>query len=476
MENMKKPRHSLRHSLVSRLAMLYAILSFTVLATVGYALYSALVGQLVKRDDAALVTRVEQIRTLLRDVDLLDLIKQKPELFANMLGNREALLVLKFPGQTPLLEVNPGGIAMPEMKPMPADAVLNLSAVRHSVEDDTPFIVVSATAKVTDQQHMARDLQITTGRLLTERTSMLAAYRMQVFGVALAAALLTAILAYWIARRSLQPVRLLAAQTGAIGIRNLSTRIDSNQAPRELLPLIDGFNAMLDRLETSFAQLSQVSADMAHDLRTPIANMLGQTEVALGQKRSIDYYEKLLGSNFEELQRLSKMTDNMLFLARAEHADHAIECRQLDVAEELERITNYFEGLAEEREIALVWHGDGTVWADPDLLRRALANLLSNAVRYANAGTEITLLSQQNAAGTFMSVENNGPTIEKHHLARLFDRFYRADASRGESSGASGLGLSIVRSIMLLHQGSWEAVSNDGTTRFTLFFPKSNHL
>lgn len=466
----------LRHSLVSRLALLFALLSFAVLAAVGYALYSALVAQLVKRDDAALVTRVEQIRTLLRDVDLLDLIKRKPELFANMLGNREALLVLKFPGQTPLIEVNPGSIAVPDMLPTAAGAVLDLSAVRHSVENGTPFIAVAAAAKIVDQEHIERELQITTGRLLTERTNMLAAYRIQVFGVALAAALLAAMLAYWIARRSLQPLQLLAAQTGIIGIRNLSTRIDSRQAPRELLPLIEGFNAMLDRLETSFAQLSQVSADMAHDLRTPIGNMLGQTEVALGQKRTIDYYQKLLGSNFEELQRLSKMTDNMLFLARAEHADHAIERTLLEVATELERIAEYFEGLAEERQITLVWRGDGTIWADPNLLRRALANLLSNAVRYADAGTTITLLVQQQAAGISISVENRGPTIERQHLARLYDRFYRADASRRGSSDASGLGLSIVRSIMLLHQGRWEVVSDEGTTCFSLFFPKQNSL
>ena len=467
---MKTPRHSL----ISRLALLFAILSFTVLATAGYALYTALVAQLVKRDDAALVTRVDQLRTLLRDMDMLELIHQKPELFANMLGNREALLRLKFPGQAPLIEVNPGHIPVPEMQPVAADAVLDLSSVRHSVEDGTPFIMVSATARTTDPQHVPHELQITTGRLLTERTAMLAAYRNQVLAVALAAALLTALLAYWIARRGLLPLRLLASQTAAIGIRNLSTRIDGKQAPRELLPLIDGFNAMLDRLETSFAQLSQVSADMAHDLRTPIGNLLGQTEVALGQKRSAEYYEKMLGSNFEELQRLSKMTENMLFLARAEHADHAIECKPLDVAEELKRLVDYFEGLAEERDIRIVWRGDGTVWADADLLRRALANLLSNAVRYADAGSTITLVSRQADGGTFMRVENTGPVIEAHHLTRLFDRFYRADASRRGSSDASGLGLSIVRSIMLLHQGSWTADSDASATRFTVFFPGQN--
>ncbi|MFZ6647734.1 heavy metal sensor histidine kinase [Undibacterium sp. TJN25] len=460
-----------RHSLIARLALLFALLSFTVLAAVGLTLYTALEAQLIQRDDAALVSRIDQIRTLLKDVDLLDMIHQKPELFGNMLGNREALLVLKFPGQAPLLEVNPGRINVPEVASAEPSAVLSLAAVRHTVENGTPFILVSASAQTSDPQYAGQALQITTGRMLTERTRMLQAYRNYILLVAGCAALLTSFLAYWVARRGLLPLRLLAQQTGAIGIRNLSTRIDSRGAPRELLPLIDGFNAMLDRLETSFAQLSQVSADMAHDLRTPIGNLLGQTEVALGQRRSTEYYEQLLGSNFEELQRLSRMTDNMLFLARAEHADHAIERKALDVADELERIVEYFEGLAEERDIRISFQGQGTVCADPDLLRRALANLLSNAVRYADAGTEITLTAQQDAVGTTLEVDNKGPTIEPHHLTRLFDRFYRADASRRGSSDASGLGLSIVRSIMLLHQGTWKAASSEGNTRFTLFFP-----
>jgi two-component system heavy metal sensor histidine kinase CusS len=458
-----------RHSLVTRLALLFALLSFTIVATVGYALYRELETQLILRDDGALITRVDQIRTLLRDVDVLDLIHQKPQLFANMLGNTEALLVLKFPGQAPLIEVNPGHTAVPEVMPVPATAALSLAAVHHSLEKDgTPFILVSAAAVTSGPPH---ELQIITGRLMTERTRMLQVYRNHILLVASGAALLTALLAYWLARHGLLPLRRLAAQTASIDIRNLSIRIENMDAPRELLPLIDAFNGMLDRLEMSFTQLSQVSADMAHDLRTPIGNMLGQIEVALGQRRNIEYYEKLLGSNFEELQRLSKMTDNMLFLARAEHADHAIERKALDVADELQRIGEYFEGPAEERDIRLIFRGGGMVWADPTLLRRALANLLANAVRYADPGTEIVLMSKQGQSGTTMFVENTGPTIEEHHLDRLFDRFYRADASRRGSSGASGLGLSIVRSIMSLHQGTWHAASSNRTTRFTIFFP-----
>ncbi|WP_300757907.1 heavy metal sensor histidine kinase [Janthinobacterium sp.] len=457
------------HSLINRLALLFALLTFAATATLGYALYRALEQQLTVRDDAALVNRVDQLRTLLRDVDVVDLIRQKPHLFANMLGNREALLVLQYPGQAPLIEVNPGNSRVPDVKPVVADAPLSLDAVHHRIEPDgTPFIAVSAAAITS---HAQEPLLITSGRLLTERTRMLGNYRDQIVLLAAIMSVLSALLAYWIARRGLLPLRKLAEQTGAIGIRNLSVRIDSAGAPQELLPLITGFNGMLDRLESSFTQLSQVSADMAHDLRTPIGNMLGQTEVALGPRRDVEYYQRLLGSNFEELQRLSKMTDSMLFLARAEHADHVIERKAVDVSAEFQRLADYFEGPAEERDVRLVLHGEGTVWADAVLLRRALANLLANAVRYAEPGSEVILAASQDAEGATITVKNKGPTIAEHHLVRLFDRFYRADPSRHASSSSSGLGLAIVRSIMTLHQGKWSAESQDGVTCFSLFFP-----
>lgn len=467
---MKPVLLSRRLSLTTRLSLIFALLSFVVITLVGFTLYRTLEKQLSIRDDGALLTRVEQIRTLLRDEDVINLIHDKPQLFANMLGNHEALLVLRFPGQPPLIEVNPGHSPVPNITPVPADDDLTLSAVRHSIaRDDTPFIYVSAAAKTSDQPY---PLEIISGRLMTERTRILDVYREQIILLAIAAAALTALLAYLIARRGLSPLRRLAGETAAIGIKNLSVRINNSQAPRELRTLIDAFNQMLDRLEISFTQLSQVSADMAHDLRTPIGNLLGQTEVALGQRRSVGYYENLLGSNFEELLRLSKMTDNMLFLARAEHADHAIERLELQIADEFQRMGEYFEGPADERNLRLSVHGGGTVWADADLLRRALANLLANAIRYADPGSEISLSVAHESEGAWISVTNHGPTIEPQHLERLFDRFYRADPSRTTTSHASGLGLSIVRGIMSLHQGTWQASSEQGVTQFTLFFPR----
>ncbi|MRW92512.1 heavy metal sensor histidine kinase [Duganella sp. FT80W] len=456
-------------SLATRLALLFALLSFAVLATVGTLLYRSLERQLAERDDAALVARVDQIRTLLQDTDLIALIHQKPQLFANMLGNREALLVLRLAGQPPLIEVNPSHTPVPAIMPVRTTSPLGLDYVRHAREQGgVPFSVLAVSTPVSGA---SQDLEIIAGRLMTERSRVLRAYRDQILLVATSAAALLAMLAWWSAARGLRPLRALARQTTGIGIKNLSTRIHQQNVPHELQPLIDGFNAMLDRLERSFTQLSQVSADMAHDLRTPIGNLLGQTEVALGQQRDVAYYQKLLGSNFEELQRLSKMTDNMLFLARAENTDNAIERKHLALAGELQLMVDYFEGLAEERDVTIRVHGSGTIWADQTLLRRALGNLMANAVRYAEPGSAIVLAANPLPDRVDLSVENHGPTIPPHQLERIFDRFYRADPARADSAASSGLGLSIVRSIMTLHQGSWRADSKDDVTRFTLGFP-----
>jgi two-component system heavy metal sensor histidine kinase CusS len=306
---------------------------------------------------------------------------------------------------------------------------------------------------------------------MTERSRLLTGYRDRILVWTSLAAILFALLGYLLVRHGLRPLRRLVAQTETVTVANLSARIEGAGVPRELMPVIVSFNAMLDRLDKGFTQLSQVSADMAHDLRTPINNLLGQTEVALGQRRTAEQYEMLLASNLEELQRLSRMTDNMLFLARSEQADAAIERRTLDVADELQRVADYFEGLAEERGLQIAVRGEGEIWADSMLLRRALANLMANAIRYAESGTAVSLQAERSSDGVTLTVENHGPTIEAHHLTRVFDRFYRADASRQDSAEASGLGLSIVRTIMTLHQGRWNAASEHGLTRFSLFFP-----
>ncbi|KAF1027008.1 MAG: Sensor kinase CusS [Pseudomonas sp.] len=462
---MKNRRH---YSLTLRLALVFALLAFMLLATLGVALYRELERALIRRDDAALIYRIDQLRNLLNDSNTLDLIKTKPELFQNMMGNRESVLSIGAPGQNPLLTVNPGNIAMPSVKPVPADHELELEDVRHMPDvNGVPFAYVAATIDTGD----LGNLQVSTGRLMTERTAVLASYRLSVYVLASIAAFVLAMAGYLLVHRGLLPLRRLANHAQGIGVGNLTERLDSQGAPQELLPMIDSFNTMLERLAKGFVQLGQVSTDMAHELRTPINNLLGETQVALQQHRSIESYQQLLASNVEELERLARMLDNMLFLARTDPASALRQRQELDAADEVERMADYFEGLAADVDISIIAKGQGVIWAEPMLLRRALANLCANAIKYGASGSELLIQATPGTGGINLTVSNHGATIAAEHLPRLFERFYRVDQSRERSAQSNGLGLSIVATIMQLHNGRCSVTSEDGITCFTLFFP-----
>ena len=458
-------------SLTSRLTLLLVSFSFVAITLMGGALYFALKHQLTLRDDAALVSRVDQIATLLKDLDARKLINEKPHLFANMLGNTESLLIIRYVNGPTLLQVNPLGRAVPDVKPVPAGQSLTLEAVHHAaMPDGTPVIYMAATSP---SSGALMPLEIISARILTDRTRVLQRYRNSIILFAAMMAVASGGLARIFARRGVSPLHRLADRMNNIGTRTLSSRLANDDAPRELDLLIAQINAMLERLERGFEQLKQVSADMAHDLRTPIAVLLGQTEVGLSMPRDNDYYRWLLGSNFEELQRMSRMIDNMLFLAQAEQPGREIQRARLDVASSMKQISDYFEGLAAERNIQINTVGQGAIYADALLFRRALANLLSNAVRYAAPASEITLSACTSPGGITVEVVNRGETIAQQQQEKIFDRFYRVDPSRHNSAQSSGLGLAIVRSVMQLHQGNCWVKSQHGTTTFGLFFPEA---
>ncbi|WDG40717.1 heavy metal sensor histidine kinase [Pseudomonas synxantha] len=461
--------HHRHYSLTLRLALIFALLAFALLATLGVTLYRELERELIKRDDAALISRANQLRNLLNDGNTLELIKSKPQLFQNMLGNSESVLSIAAPGQQALLLVNPGNIKIPPVSPVTKDHALGLADVQHFLDvNGVPFATVAASIDTGD----LGSLQVTVGRLMAERTSMLARYRLNVFILASIAAVILALVGYVLVHRGLLPLRRLASHAQGIGVSNLAERLDSHGAPKELLPMIDSFNTMLERLAKGFIQLGQVSTDMAHELRTPINNLLGETQVALQQSRSMESYQQLLASNVEELERLARMLDNMLFLARTDPASALRQRQELDAADEVERIADYFEGLAGDVGMHIVGLGEGVIWAEPMLLRRALANLCANAIKYGAPNTELNIQAIPTTEGIRLRVSNYGQTIAAEHLPRLFKRFYRVDESRGCSSQSNGLGLSIVATIMQLHNGRYGVTSEGGVTCFELFFPK----
>lgn len=274
-----------------------------------------------------------------------------------------------------------------------------------------------------------------------------------VLGVVLALGVLaSAVIAVTVTKRGLRPLREMARSLKSFGPERLHERIPPDGWPRELRPLAMAFDEMFDRLEDSFTRLSQFSADLAHELRTPIANIRGEGEVALTRARTPDEYREVIESSVGECERLSGIVDNLLFLARAEAAEGHIQRALFDGRAAVEKIAAFYEPIAEEHHTALTCAGQGEIYADPTLVGRAVSNLVENALRFTSAGGTIQISVAAEAAHSQISVEDTGCGIAADHLPRVFDRFYRADSSR--SSQGSGLGLALVKSITDLHGGS----------------------
>jgi len=305
------------------------------------------------------------------------------------------------------------------------------------------------------------------------RFALMREYRGQLLGATLCGAIAAAALGFLLARRGLLPLRRMADDAAAVTTSRLATRLDVGNAPEELRELAGALNDMLARLQDSFTRLSTFSADLAHDFRTPISNLVGQTQVTLAQRRNPAEYEALLESNLEEFERLSRMIENMLFLARADNARVALTEVELDLAAELSRQADYFELLADAKQITFNVDAKGAVTADSMLLRRAVSNLISNAVRHTPSGQRIFLTGTQDATTTRIEVANPGPGIPPEDLPKIFDRFFRGDPARSNSGESSGIGLAIVKTIMDLHRGSVQVESEaNGMTRFRLIFPR----
>jgi two-component system, OmpR family, heavy metal sensor histidine kinase CusS len=243
--------------------------------------------------------------------------------------------------------------------------------------------------------------------------------------------------------------------------------------PPELGELAREFNAMLERIDQGYRRLQEFSADLAHEMRTPVATLLGRDQVALSQERSREALREVLEGDIEELERLSRLIADMLFIAQAEHGPAVLHLESVELATEARRIAEYLSVVAEESGIVVEVEGKASVRADPLLVQRAITNLVSNAMRHARPGTPVRVEIERGPTTVEVRVVNRGEPIPAEHLARIFDRFYRVDASRARLSGGTGLGLAIVRSIMQAHGGSVAAASDAGSgiTVFTLAFP-----
>lgn len=280
--------------------------------------------------------------------------------------------------------------------------------------------------------------------------------------------------AWWIVQRGLLPLRQFRKVASQVSTQDLTHRIPLEKLPQELSDLAHGINFMLHRLDGGVQQLSQFSDDLAHELRSPITNLMGKAQVTLSRERPPEEYKAVLECCTEELGRVTRIVSDMLFLAQVSHPASLVPFERIDLEDEARRVADLFSIAAEEKQISLEIHGSGYTFGDRLMIQRAASNLLSNAIRHSPHNSKISLQIEKHPEAVSLSVGNPGIGIPAQHIPHLFERFYRVDTSRSRAEGGTGLGLAIVRSIMSLHQGSVDVSSIPGSyTVFRLLFPRA---
>jgi len=287
----------------------------------------------------------------------------------------------------------------------------------------------------------------------------------------LVAILASSLAGWWAARRGLAPLRVMKERAMTVTAQKLDQRMPVDSVPAEFADLAKSLNTMLERLQSDFAKLQEFSSDLAHELRTPINNLLTQTQVSLAQKRDASAYQDILASNAEEFQRLARMVSDMLFLAKTEHGIELPNPEVISLEQETRALFDFYDAVADEKHIRLSVSGDAQIMGDRLMIRRAIGNLLSNALRHSPAEAEVAVTIEGKESGATLCLTNSGPTIAPEVLPRLFDRFFRVDKSRSHpNSDGAGLGLSITQAIMAAHGGRVQVNSGNGKTTFCLVF------
>ena len=290
-------------------------------------------------------------------------------------------------------------------------------------------------------------------------------------GLAIAGVLMASALGYWVARIGLKPLIKLSHEAQRLAPPLRAGRLRLSPLPPELEQFVESFNSTLERVELAYSRLESFNADVAHELRSPLTNLIGQTQVALTRGRSAEHYFEVLQSNLEELERLRSIINDMLFLASADQGNKATKLTSTSLADEVATTLDYLDFILEDAQVEVQVSGDAQVQIEVAHLRRALINLLSNAVQHTEPGQVIEVRIEVQEHQVSIGVANPGTPIASEHLPRLFERFYRVDASRSNSGNNHGLGLAIVKAIALMHGGDVFVRSDRGMNTFGIHLP-----
>lgn len=454
----------IRSTLAFRLSAAYSLGGLLLVLLATASLYVVLRAELDKSTDQFLSDKLQVLRTMLRErPDDADGLREEIELesaarryqrFFIRLLDEHGVPILTTPGMDEQLDLAKLG------DPARSRPERSISIVGRNGQ---AFRVSSASAPVGDPSAKSDTIQIAID--ISQEEELLRRYRLWFWAILLATSVLFPLVGYRIARHGIRPVEEIAATARRITSTNLRERIVAEGYPSELAALAGTFNEMLDRLEESFEQISRFSADIAHDLRTPVNNIRGEAEVALARARTVDEYRDVLESSLEETIRLSELIGDLLFLGRAESPLTHLHRQRVDVDELLGIVRDYYEASASDGGVFLITKpGAEPISADLDraLMLRAVSNLVSNAISHTPSGGSVTLAASATDAEIRIKVSDTGIGIPAEALPRVFDRFFRVDPSRSKTSGGTGLGLAIVQSIMTLHGGSAEIASQLG--------------
>ena len=454
-------------SITRRLTLLFVLASSAVLLALGWVIASSVEQHFVEQDMAVLSGKLELTRNTLAQLSSLDELAPMHHQMDNSLVGHHGLEVMVFAKNKALLFATPNagfafdlvaasaalGPSHPALWTLGGQTYRGIAAELPTGLDPGARVLVAVATDIAHHQEFMRSFLQT------------------LWWFVAGAAVLTGFLGWAVARRGLAPLRAMRDQTQAVTARQLSHRLPVASVPVELAELAQSLNDMLARLEEAFLRLSDFSSDIAHELRTPVSNLMTQTQVALSRPRSADAYRLILESNAEECEHMARMISDMLLLAKADNGLVVPHRETLQLATEARALFDYYYAVADEKGLKLRLEGDASVSADRPMLRRALGNLLSNAVRHASDNSAIVLRILTTPGAVLISLENTGEPLAAEHLERIFDRFYRVDPARQHSREGSGLGLAITRSIVLAHGGKISVTSLAGVTTLTLSLP-----
>ncbi len=454
------------YSIVTRLTIAYTLTAFGMLTLTTFFLYYALNTTLHSKDKRFLIDKIIHFRNIMKSsqYDVNELEEEVKE-GGGYQFHKYLVKIADTNGKTIMASETSDTL---NSLPFPAPHEIGeepWKIERFKSATGEIFIMMSAWADCPECYD--HKVLINTALNVTVEDDILKEYRKQIYLVLITGLFFAAFLGMLIARRGLNPLQRIAAVIQRIRASQLHERLAPSRWPQELVVLATSFDEMLDRLEDSFARLSRFSTDIAHELRTPLNNLMGETEVSLSKTRTIEEYQQILESSLEEYTRLSHMIEGLLFLARAENTDIKLDRIDFDPLKEIHEVLDYYEALAEEKNITVRCIGSGTVCADPLLFRRAVTNIISNAFRYSKPGSSIDIAIQEAGDHSLsITIQDSGIGIEAEELENIFERFYRTPGAMGHDSRGSGLGISIAKSIMDLHCGTIDIRSEPqkGTT------------